>query len=174
MSKSLDNCKYVQSLEYETVLTHFYRVKYPYFRSCSGQMGRPYPLISRWFNTSHLVVDMPKYWSFWQWIQKVGATLIFEQQNCLVNGVPKIWNCSNFLNSLLKTSIHWYINYQVWCVSPPKEEWVGPTHMGRTSPEIWVIYSVKMGENSFIFQWLYIHTTQYEDVPRLQIHITTI
>ena len=103
----------VQSLEYETVLTHFYRVKYPYFRSCSGQMGRPYPLISRWFNTSHLVVDMPKYWSFWQWIQKVGATLIFEQQNCLVNGVPKIWNCSNFLNSLSKTSIHWYINYQV-------------------------------------------------------------
>ena len=151
-----EQLKYLQSLEYETVLTHFYRVKYPYFRSCSGQMGRPYPLISRWFNTSHLVVDMPKYWSFWQWIQKVGATLIFEQQNCLVNGVPKIWNCSNFLNSLSKTSIHWYINYQVWCVSPPKEEWVGPTHMGRTSPEIWVLYSVKMGENSFIFQWLYI------------------
>ena len=125
-------------------------------------MGRPYPHISWWINTSHLLIDMPKYWSFWQWIQKVGATLIFEQQNCLVNGVPKIWNCSNFLNSLSKTSIHWYINYQVWCVSPPKEELVGPTHMGRTSPEVWMLYSVKMGENSFIFQWLYISQNHFQ------------
>ena len=146
----------IQSLEYETVFTHFYRVKYPYFRTSPAHMGRPYPLFSWWINTSHLVVDMPIYWSFWQRIQKVRTISNFRQCFYLAILLLKNWSCSNFLNSLSKTSTLWHINHQVWCVHPSREEWVGPTHLVRARTEIWVLYSVKMGENSFIFQWLYV------------------